>query len=518
MTLGKLNPLSGALAAILFNVCVCVCVCVYVCLFAGPKQETVYDFWRMVWQENCFSIVMITKLVEVGRVKCCKYWPDESEMYGDIKITLLKTETLAEYTVRTFALERRGYSAKHEVCQFHFTSWPEHGVPYHATGLLAFIRRVKTSTPLDAGPVVVHCSVGAGRTGCYIVLDVMLDMAECEGVVDIYNCVKTLCSRRINMIQTEEQYIFIHDAILEACLCGETAIPVNEFALAYKEMLRVDSQSNSSQLREEFQTLNSVTPHLDVEECSIALLPRNREKNRSMDVLPPDRALAFLVTTEGESNNYINAALMDSFHRPAALIVTPHPLPGTTSDFWRLVFDYGCTSVVMLNQLNQSNSAWPCVQYWPEPGLQQYGPMQVEFLSMSADEDIITRLFRVKNVTRLQEGQLVVCQFQFLRWSAYRDVPDSKKAFLNLLASVQKWQRECGEGRTVVHCLNGGGRSGMYCSSNILMEMIQYQNMVDVFYAVKTLRNAKPNMVETLEQYRFCYELVLEYLDCLEVR
>uniref|UniRef100_A0A8C7CGK0 Receptor-type tyrosine-protein phosphatase U n=1 Tax=Oncorhynchus kisutch TaxID=8019 RepID=A0A8C7CGK0_ONCKI len=464
----------------------------------GPKQETVYDFWRMVWQENCFSIVMITKLVEVGRVKCCKYWPDDSEMYGDIKITLLKTETLSEYTVRTFAMERRGYSAKHEVRQFHFTSWPEHGVPYHATGLLAFIRRVKASTPPDAGPVVVHCSVGAGRTGCYIVLDVMLDMAECEGVVDIYNCVKTLCSRRINMIQTEEQYIFIHDAILEACLCGETAILVNEFALTYKDMLRVDSQSNSSQLREEFQTLNSVTPHLDVEECSIALLPRNREKNRSMDVLPPDRALAFLITTEGESNNYINAALTDSFHQPAAFIVTPHPLPGTTADFWRLVFDYGCTSVVMLNQLNQSNSAWPCVQYWPEPGLQQYGPMEVEFLSTSADDDVITRLFRVKNVTRLQEGQLVVCQFQFLRWSAYRDVPDSKKAFLSLLAHVHKWQRECGDGRTVVHCLSGGGRSGTFCASTILLEMIQYQNMVDIFYSVKTLRNSKPNMVESL--------------------
>ncbi|XP_055782425.1 receptor-type tyrosine-protein phosphatase U-like isoform X7 [Salvelinus fontinalis] len=464
----------------------------------GPKQETVYDFWRMVWQENCFSIVMITKLVEIGRVKCCKYWPDVSEMYGDIKITLLKLETLSEYTVRTFALERMGYSAKHEVCQFHFTSWPEHGVPYHATGLLAFIRRVKASTPTDAGPVVVHCSVGAGRTGCYIVLDVMLDMAECEGVVDIYNCVKTLCSRRINMIQTEEQYIFIHDAILEACLCGETAILVNEFALIYKDMLRLDSQSNSSQLRDEFQTLNSVTPHLDVEECSIALLPRNREKNRSMDVLPPDRVLAFLVTTEGESNNYINAALTDSFHQPAAFIVTPHPLPGTTADFWRLVFDYGCTSVVMLNQLNQSNSAWPCVQYWPEPGLQQYGPMEVEFLSTSADDDVITRLFCVKNVTRLQEGQLVVCQFQFLRWSAYRDVPDSKKAFLSLLARVHKWQRECGDGRTVVHCLNGGGRSGTFCASTILLEMIQYQNMVDIFYSIKTLRNSKPNMVESL--------------------
>ncbi|XP_035287491.1 receptor-type tyrosine-protein phosphatase U [Anguilla anguilla] len=413
---------------------------------------------------------------------------------------------------------QRGYSAKHEVQQFHFTSWPEHGVPYHATGLLAFIRRVKASTPPDAGPVVVHCSVGAGRTGCYIVLDVMLDMAECEGVVDIYNCVKTLCSRRINMIQTEEQYIFIHDAILEACLCGETAIPGAEFALTYKEMLRVDSQSNSSQLREEFQTLNSVTPHPDVEECSIALLPRNREKNRSMDVLPPDRSLAFLVTTEGESNNYINAALTDSFHRPAAFIATPHPLPGTTADFWRLVFDYGCTSVVMLNQLNQSNSAWPCVQYWPEPGVQQYGPMQVEFLSRAVDDDVITRLFRVQNVTRLQEGQLVVRQFQFLRWSAYRDVPDSKKAFLSLLGHVNKWQHECGEGRTIVHCLNGGGRSGTFCACTMLLEMVQYQNFVDVFYAVKTLRNSKPNMVESLDQYRFCYELALEYLDCMEVR
>lgn len=106
------------------------------------------------------------------------------------------------------------------------------------------------------------------------------------------------------------------------------------------------------------QTLNSVTPHLDVEECSISLLPRNREKNRSMDVLPPDRSLALLVAADGGSSGYINAALADSFLRATAFVVTPHPLPGTTGDFWRLVYDYGCTSVVMLNQLNQSNSAW----------------------------------------------------------------------------------------------------------------------------------------------------------------
>uniref|UniRef100_A0A8C2NHG6 protein-tyrosine-phosphatase n=1 Tax=Capra hircus TaxID=9925 RepID=A0A8C2NHG6_CAPHI len=467
-------------------------------------------------REHCSSIVMITKLVEVGRVKCSRYWPEDSDMYGDIKITLVKTETLAEYVVRSFALERRGYSARHEVRQFHFTAWPEHGVPYHATGLLAFIRRVKASTPPDAGPVVIHCSAGTGRTGCYIVLDVMLDMAECEGVVDIYNCVKTLCSRRVNMIQTEEQYIFIHDAILEACLCGETTIPVSEFKATYKEMIRIDPQSNSSQLREEFQTLNSVTPPLDVEECSIALLPRNRDKNRSMDVLPPDRCLPFLVSTDGDPNNYINAALTDSYTRSAAFIVTLHPLQSTTPDFWRLVYDYGCTSIVMLNQLHQSNS--PCLQYWPEPGRQQYGLMEVEFVSGTADEDLVARVFRVQNISRMQEGHLLVRHFQFLRWSAYRDTPDSKKAFLHLLAAVDEWQAESGDGRTVVHCLNGGGRSGTFCACATVLEMIRCHNLVDVFFAAKTLRNYKPNMVETLDQYHFCYDVALEYLEGLESR
>ncbi|XP_070106259.1 receptor-type tyrosine-protein phosphatase U isoform X10 [Equus przewalskii] len=326
----------------------------------GPKPEMVYDFWRMVWQEHCSSIVMITKLVEV---KCSRYWPEDSDMYGDIKITLVKTETLAEYVVRTFALERRGYTARHEVRQFHFTAWPEHGVPYHATGLLAFIRRVKASTPPDAGPIVIHCSAGTGRTGCYIVLDVMLDMAECEGVVDIYNCVKTLCSRRVNMIQTE-----------------------------------------------------------------------------------------------------------------------------------------------------------PCLQYWPEPGRQQYGLMEVEFVSGSVDEDLVARVFRVQNISRLQEGHLLVRHFQFLRWSAYRDTPDSKKAFLHLLAEVDKWQAESGDGRTVVHCLNGGGRSGTFCACATVLEMIRCHSLVDVFFAAKTLRNYKPNMVETLDQYHFCYDVALEYLEGLEAR
>ncbi|CAL8292346.1 unnamed protein product [Lota lota] len=476
----------------------------------GPMQETVFDFWRMIWQENTAAIVMVTNLVEVGRVKCCKYWPDDTEIYGDMKITLIETQLLSEYVVRTFAVEKRGVHEIREIRQFHFTGWPDHGVPYHATGLLGFTRRIKTTA--SPGPLVVHCSAGAGRTGCFMVVDIMLDMAEREGVVDIYNCVRELRARRVNMVQTEEQYVFIHDAILEACLCGDTTIPANQLRSVYYEMNRLDPQTNSSPIKEEFRTLNMVTPTLRVEDCSIALLPRNHEKNRCMDVLPPDRCLPFLITIDGESSNYINAALMDSYKQPSAFIVTQHPLPNTVKDFWRLVLDYHCTAIVMLNDVDPAQL---CTQYWPEIGVHSHGPLQLEFVSADLEEDVISRIFRIYNAARPQDGFRMVQQFQFLGWPMYRDTAVNKRSFLKLLHQVEKWQEEygAGEGRTVVHCLNGGGRSGAFCAISIVCEMLRQQRSVDVFHAVKTLRNNKPNMVDLLEQYKFCYEVALEYLN-----
>ncbi|XP_013764013.1 receptor-type tyrosine-protein phosphatase T [Pundamilia nyererei] len=478
----------------------------------GPMQETVRDFWRMVWQENSASIVMVTNLVEVGRVKCVRYWPDETEVYGDIKVTLIETEPLAEYVIRTFTVQKKGHHEIRELRQFHFTSWPDHGVPCYATGLLGFIRQVKFLNPPDAGPIVVHCSAGAGRTGCFIAVDIMLDMAENEGVVDIFNCIRELRSQRVNMVQTEEQYVFVHDAILEACLCGNTAIPVCEFRAIYYNISRLDPQTNSSQIKDEFQTLNIVTPRVRPEDCSVGLLPRNHDKNRSMDVLPADRCLPFLISVDGESSNYINAALMDSHKQPAAFIVTQHPLPNTMGDFWRLVFDYNCSSIVMLNEMD---AAQLCMQYWPEKNSCCYGPIQVEFISADIDEDIINRIFRICNMARPQDGYRLVQHFQFIGWPAYRDTPLSKRSILQLVRRLAKWQEQYdgGDGRTVVHCLTGGGRSGTFCAICSINEMIQQQNIVDVFHTVKTLRNNKTNMVETMEQYKFCYEVALEALN-----
>uniref|UniRef100_A0A8C3QXJ3 protein-tyrosine-phosphatase n=1 Tax=Cyanoderma ruficeps TaxID=181631 RepID=A0A8C3QXJ3_9PASS len=477
----------------------------------GPMQETVKDFWRMIWQENSASVVMVTNLVEVGRVKCVRYWPDDTEVYGDIKVTLIETEPLAEYVIRTFTVQKKGYHEIREIRQFHFTSWPDHGVPCYATGLLGFVRQVKFLNPPEAGPIVVHCSAGAGRTGCFIAIDIMLDMAENEGVVDIFNCVRELRSQRVNLVQTEEQYVFVHDAILEACLCGNTAIPVCEFRSIYYNISRLDPQTNSSQIKDEFQTLNIVTPRVRPEDCSIGLLPRNHDKNRGMDVLPLDRCLPFLISVDGESSNYINAALMDSHKQPAAFIVTQHPLPNTIADFWRLVFDYNCSSVVMLNEMD---AAQLCMQYWPEKTSCCYGPIQVEFVSADIDEDIINRIFRICNMARPQDGYRIVQHLQYIGWPAYRDTPPSKRSLLKVVRRLEKWQEQYDgrDGRTVVHCLNGGGRSGTFCAICSVCEMIQQQNIIDVFHIVKTLRNNKSNMVESLEQYKFVYEVALEYL------
>ncbi|XP_054836771.1 receptor-type tyrosine-protein phosphatase T [Eublepharis macularius] len=477
----------------------------------GPMQETVKDFWRMIWQENSASVVMVTNLVEVGRVKCVRYWPDDTEVYGDIKVTLIETEPLAEYVIRTFTVQKKGYHEIREIRQFHFTSWPDHGVPCYATGLLGFVRQVKFLNPPEAGPIVVHCSAGAGRTGCFIAIDIMLDMAENEGVVDIFNCVRELRSQRVNLVQTEEQYVFVHDAILEACLCGNTAIPVCEFRSIYYNISRLDPQTNSSQIKDEFQTLNIVTPRVRPEDCSIGLLPRNHDKNRCMDVLPLDRCLPFLISVDGESSNYINAALMDSHKQPAAFIVTQHPLPNTVADFWRLVFDYNCSSIVMLNEMD---AAQLCMQYWPEKTSCCYGPIQVEFVSADIDEDIINRIFRICNMARPQDGYRIVQHLQYIGWPAYRDIPPSKRSLLKVVRRLEKWQEQYDgrDGRTVVHCLNGGGRSGTFCAICSVCEMIQQQNIIDVFHIVKTLRNNKSNMVEALEQYKFVYEVALEYL------
>ncbi|XP_038066632.1 receptor-type tyrosine-protein phosphatase epsilon-like [Patiria miniata] len=182
-------------------------------------KATVVDFWRMVWQERVEKIVMLANLVEHGRVKCEKYWPDGGiTNYGDLAVTNVDEIPYHDCVQRTFhvskSIEPEG--EYRELTQFHYTSWPDMKPP-ESSSLLKFIRRVKASTTSQPGTMIVHCSAGIGRTGTFITMDAMLTQAEVEGQVDVFKFIRAMRRQRFRMVQTIDQYKFIFVALLESC-------------------------------------------------------------------------------------------------------------------------------------------------------------------------------------------------------------------------------------------------------------------------------------------------------------
>lgn len=185
----------------------------------GPLPGTKDDFWRMIWEENSRSIVMVTQTVERAKVKCDHYWPFDNEPVevGDLKLTMHDEEILPEWTTRQFDLYDASSDEHRSVTQYHYTVWPDHGVPDPASTLVGFIRYVRRATTglVDKyGPTVVHCSAGVGRTGTYIALDQLLHILKRGSpVIDIFGIVYNMRKCRMFMVQTESQYILLHQVV-----------------------------------------------------------------------------------------------------------------------------------------------------------------------------------------------------------------------------------------------------------------------------------------------------------------
>ncbi|NWY72972.1 PTPRJ phosphatase, partial [Erithacus rubecula] len=184
----------------------------------GPLPNTIEDFWRMIWEKNIYSIVMLTKCVEQARTKCEQYWPDkQSKSYGDIIVTMVSEVVLPEWTIRDFTVEKSNTPESHTVRQFHFTSWPDHGVPETTDLLINFrhlVHEYNSQNPIDS-PTLVHCSAGVGRTGTFIAIDRLIQQMEMESSVDVYGVVYDLRMHRPLMVQTEDQYVFLNQCVMD---------------------------------------------------------------------------------------------------------------------------------------------------------------------------------------------------------------------------------------------------------------------------------------------------------------
>ncbi|XP_050925868.1 receptor-type tyrosine-protein phosphatase F isoform X9 [Lates calcarifer] len=475
----------------------------------GPLPETLSDFWRMVWEQRSNTIVMMTRLEEKSRVKCDQYWPSRgTETYGMIQVTMLDTVELATYSVRTFALYKNGSSEKREVRQFQFMAWPDHGVPEYPTPILAFLRRVKSCNPPDAGPMVVHCSAGVGRTGCFIVIDAMLERMKHEKSVDIYGHVTCMRAQRNYMVQTEDQYIFIHEALLEAATCGNTEVLARNLYAHIQKLTQPPPGETVTAMELEFKRLANSKAHTS--RFISANLPCNKFKNRLVNIMPFESTRVCLQPIRGvEGSDYINASCIDGYRQQKAYLATQGPLAETTEDFWRMLWEHNSTIVVMLTKLREMGRE-KCHQYWPAERSARYQYFVVDPMAEYNMPQYILREFKV---TDARDGQSrTIRQFQFTDWPE-QGVPKTGEGFIDFIGQVHKTKEQFGQdGPITVHCSAGVGRTGVFITLSIVLERMRYEGVVDLFQTVKTLRTQRPAMVQTEDQYQLCYRAALEYL------
>ncbi|RXM98470.1 Receptor-type tyrosine-protein phosphatase delta [Acipenser ruthenus] len=414
----------------------------------GPLPETFGDFWRMIWEQRSANVVMMTKLEERSRVKCDQYWPTRgTETYGLIQVTLLDTVELATYCVRTFALYK----------------------------------------------LTFFFSAGVGRTGCFIVIDAMLERIKHEKTVDIYGHVTLMRAQRNYMVQTEDQYIFIHDALLEAVTCGTTEVPARNLYAYIQKLTQIESGENVTGMELEFKRLANTKAHTS--RFISANLPCNKFKNRLVNIMPYESTRVCLQPIRGvEGSDYINGSFIDGYRQQKAYIATQGPLAETTEDFWRMLWEHNSTIVVMLTKLREMGRE-KCHQYWPAERSARYQYFVVDPMAEYNMPQYILREFKV---TDARDGQSrTVRQFQFTDWPE-QGVPKSGEGFIDFIGQVHKTKEQFGQdGPISVHCSAGVGRTGVFVTLSIVLERMRYEGVVDIFQTVKMLRTQRPAMVQT---------------------
>ncbi|XP_049911395.1 receptor-type tyrosine-protein phosphatase C isoform X2 [Epinephelus moara] len=491
----------------------------------GPKEETVSDFWRMVWEQQSSIIVMVTRCEEGNRVKCAQYWPSterEAEIFEEFIVKLNSEDYCPDYTIRRLTLtNKREKNSEREVTHIQFMSWPDHGVPGEPHLLLKLRRRVNAFKNFFSGPIVVHCSAGVGRTGTYIGIDAMMEGLEAEGRVDIYGYVVRLRRQRCLMVQVEAQYILIHQALLEHNQFGETEIALSELHSTLSTLTSKTSSNEPTLMEEEFERLPT---YKNWRTFNTGITEENKKKNRSSAVIPYDYNRVLLKLDEGrshdsdpdeddeedssdeedeESTKYINASHIDGYWGPRTFITAQSPLPDTMADFWSMVYQKKASAIVMLSDSSEGDKESDCV-YW-DNDKKAFGDTEVEVASTEATPAFISRNMLIRHVKRKESRP--VKQYQFLKWAS-SGLPEKPQDLVDMIKDIK---HSCGSSKplknmpVVVHCNDGSSRSGVFCALWNLLDSAETEKLVDVFQVVKTLRKERTGILSNLEQYQFLY-------------
>ncbi|XP_030851758.1 receptor-type tyrosine-protein phosphatase epsilon [Strongylocentrotus purpuratus] len=479
----------------------------------GPNAASLNDFWQMVYEQRTSTIVMLTNLLEKDKKKCIEYWPSAGnhKRYGELEVIAREVKDEGSYVLRKFEVGKPDRTTNRlNITQYHYTIWPDMGVPESSQPLLDFRDIVKNANPADSGPIIVHCSAGVGRTGTFITINCMIEMIEAEKKIDVFNFINEMRKRRAFMVQVQQQYEFIYETLLQWSHCEKVSFSIIDLPTTVKTWGTIKDADGRTEMSRQFEVLEYMAPMESTGSDQKGSLPVNAKKNRYPDRVPVDKFKPLLMTKgdEVDDNDYINASFFDVEGRKNVHVCTQCPLMSTVGDFWRLVWDYDIHTIIHLNEMDST-----CGQYWPDSDKTNFGSFTIELLSDRTLTDTMTERV-LKVTTSKKKGERQITQLQYLGWPNDSLVPRSKMDFFELLTQVDN--NNTSEKKFLVVCMDGVGASPTFLAANAAIDRVREDKTVDIFSAVKRLRKSRPGVVDELERYEFCYDVLAAYQDSVQ--
>ncbi|CAG2223627.1 Tyrosine-protein phosphatase 1,Hemicentin-1,Coadhesin,Tyrosine-protein phosphatase non-receptor type 13,Tyrosine-protein phosphatase non-receptor type 5,Thrombospondin-2,Tyrosine-protein phosphatase non-receptor type 11,Thrombospondin-1,Mucin-like protein,Tyrosine-protein phosphatase corkscrew [Mytilus edulis] len=469
----------------------------------GPLTKTINDHWRMIWQNNTRKIIMLTNLVEGTKRKCERYWPEGGKPMtcGNLVLTLQAEKERAAYTTREIELEDKTTEEKRCIIQYHFTAWPDHGTP-DPLYLVLFHKHVRsdhTSTE-NNGPLLVHCSAGIGRTGTYIGLDALYEEGRDTGFVDVAKFVEKMRFSRMNMVQTAEQYVCLHYALLEAFTMKDTNVGKKEFGNIWREISEDKGPVNRRRLHEEFEMLKAKTSEQDKAEYAAAKSQENLGKNRNESIVPSDKNRLFLVSYKKGRTDYINAVQAPSYTKFVGYLTTQLPLPDTMVDFWTMVGDHSSSTIVVF--LNN--------------------PAEAELVYSTSKDSFVYGKYTLKTKRGEQEDLGVTSCTVFLskkgdqsrEIAMYLAVTEDLPGPQVMCKLVNRISSRVSRSNDPVTVVSGDGAKncGIFCAFFNAVSSMTIDKTADVFQLARLLQLRRPEFFADFEEYCLCYEALNHYL------
>ncbi|XP_067004269.2 receptor-type tyrosine-protein phosphatase kappa [Anabrus simplex] len=482
----------------------------------GPKSNTIVDFWRMVWQENVHVICMLTNIVENGKMKCEQYWPElgKEKTHGAVSILNTSEQIFADYTFRCLHVSHEG--RKRIIQHLHFTSWPDHGVPFYPQSVASYVKKILV-THEGVGPILVHCSAGVGRTGTIILADINLRMAATESAVDVLYYQQRIRQQRPNLVDNIDQYKLVHFILLECLVEEDSAIPCEgNFKFRIQEL-----RTNGITVRQ-FQRLRKYNSIQEAQTTEMKELQRLSQravhKNRTQNVVQEPRGQIYLTqaTLNDPTSAYINAVSVDGFRSKNQFISTQFPLAETVGDFWRMILEKRISLVIILNEIDLGDKS--VVEFLPpeERGIYPLPVIEVQQTKMTEHEYWSLHHLQISDISLKGHTQQEPVQvLKFKKWHSGESLPTSPNSLLMLWREAERLYS--GTEPILVTCLDGAKACGLFLALTFLVEKVKLEQICDVRQAVQIVCQSRRQFISTQDQFEFLYDAIISYLEGFEI-